>query len=78
MFILYTRKWCPFCEDVVRAGKELGVELEMLDVGDAVVRSELIMRGGKAQVPYLVDTDRKVEMYESADIIKHLRSVQSK
>ena len=78
MFILYIREGCPFCEDVVRAGEELGVEFETLDIGDAVVRSELIMRGGKSQVPYLVDTDRKVEMYESADIVKHLRGVHGR
>ena len=78
MFILYIREGCPFCEDVVRAGAELGVEFETLDIGDSVVRSELIMRGGKAQVPYLVDTDRKVEMYESADIVKHLRGVHGR
>ena len=32
----------------------------------------LVKLGGKAQVPFLVDTDRDVRMYESDDIIQYL------
>jgi len=37
------------------------------------VANELIARGGKRQVPYLVDETQGVEMYESDDIIAHLQ-----
>jgi len=77
MLVLYVREHCPFCEVVVEAGRKLGVEFDVvLDIGDSVVRSELIMRGGKAQVPYFRDTERGVEMYESADIVRYLKEMR--
>jgi len=51
---------------------ELAVELK--DVEDAAVEAELIARGGKSLVPYLVDTNKNVEMYESDDIVAHLQT----
>ena len=37
-------------------------------------RQELAERGGKVMVPYLVDPNRGVAMYESADIQRYLRA----
>ena len=37
-----------------------------------MLREELIAKGGKKQVPYLIDAERGVSMYESGDIIAHL------
>ena len=34
--------------------------------------------GGKRQVPFLVDTDRNIQMYESDDIIEYLKTVVEK
>jgi glutathione S-transferase len=36
-------------------------------------RAELIERGGKFQVPYLVDPNTRKEMYESDEIIEYLQ-----
>ena len=33
----------------------------------------MITRGGKQQVPYLIDEARGIEMYESEDIVDYLR-----
>lgn len=54
--------------------ENLGVEFDLKDIeADDAIVAELIEKGGKRQVPYLVDTDRDVAMYESADIIDYIR-----
>ena len=35
--------------------------------------AELLEKGGQAQVPFLVDSERDVSMYESSDIIDYMR-----
>lgn len=71
---LYEFEGCPFCRKVREA-------LSILDL-DAVIfpcpkngphyREELVVRGGKAQFPYLVDPNTEVEMYESDQIVAYL------
>ncbi len=54
--------------------ENLGVEFDLKDIeDDAALAAELIEKGGKRQVPYLVDTDKDVAMYESNDIIDYIR-----
>lgn len=72
--ILYVKTGCPWCEKVLNTGKELGIKFEERNIKDDAIASELIKRGGKRQVPYLVDNERNVEMYESADIDAYLRA----
>jgi glutathione S-transferase len=36
-------------------------------------RKVLLKLGGKEQVPFMVDTDKGVMMYESEDIIEYLK-----
>jgi glutaredoxin 3 len=69
---LYIRPSCPFCVNVLDFAEERGIELEIKDIGDAAIAEELIARGGKQQVPYLVDEKEGVEMYESDAIIAYL------
>ena len=69
---LYVRQGCPYCVKVLDAANRLGVQLTLHDIADSAVAQELIARGGKQQVPYLVDSARGVELYESNDIIAHL------
>lgn len=73
MLTLYYRPTCPFCRKVLEVAGELGLTLEKKDVNDPKNAKELLERGGKQQEPYLVDSDRGVEMYESADIVAYLR-----
>lgn len=70
---LYVRTGCPFCAKVLRTGEELGIPFNLKNVADPGVADELIASGGKLQMPYLVDEDAGVEMYESDDIIAYLR-----
>lgn len=73
MLILYYRPTCPFSKKVLAAAKEIGVGLEVRDIGHGIHCGELKRRGGKQQVPYLVDQAHGVEMYESEDIIAYLK-----
>lgn len=54
--------------------ENLGVDLDLKDIeADEATLAELVDKGGKRQVPYLVDTDKDVAMYESNDIIEYIR-----
>ena len=55
-----------------RGGKGTGIEFDEKNIADPAVAEELIKRGGKRQVPYLVDADAGKEMYESDDIVEYL------
>jgi glutathione S-transferase len=73
MLTLYYKPTCPHCERVLAAAEELGISFNLKDItADETLRDELIEKGGKKQVPYLVDPDRNVSMYESGDIIDYL------
>jgi glutaredoxin len=72
MLTLYVKTGCAFCAMVLHRLDELGLQYDEKNIGDSGIADELVARGGKRQVPYLVDTDNGVEIYESADIVKHL------
>ncbi|KAJ1478716.1 hypothetical protein T484DRAFT_1629534 [Baffinella frigidus] len=71
---LYEFEACPFCRKVREA-------ITMLDI-DVIVypcpkdgvryRGDVVSRGGKAQFPYLVDSNTGFEAYESDDIVRYL------
>lgn len=73
MITLFMNTGCPYCMKVEAVLKELNLAYEEKNIsaGEAVVE-ELIARGGKRQVPYLVDGE--TEMYESDDMIAYLRA----
>ena len=71
--ILYVKTGCPWCQKVLDFATEKGIQFELRNIADAGVAEELIARGGKRQVPYLVDRKNTKEMYESADIIEYLK-----
>ncbi len=77
MLILYVRTGCPFCEKVLAAAEKLSIPLIEKNIADPAISAELVARGGKAQVPYLVDSERGVEMYESDDIVAYLQEQHS-
>lgn len=58
----------------MQMAENLGVEFDLKDIeADVAIATELLEKGGKQQVPYLVDTDKDVAMYESNDIIDYIR-----
>jgi glutaredoxin len=74
MLTLYIRPGCHYCAEVLHAAASLGIAFDLKTVENPEVASELEDRGGKLQVPYLVDAENGVEMYESEDIIAHLHA----
>ena len=45
------------------------------DIKNKTTEETLIKLGGKRQVPFLVDNDRNIQMYESNDIIESLKTI---
>ncbi len=71
--ILYVKNGCPWCQRVLDFAQRHEIVFEQIkNKNDSGVMEELIQRGGKSQYPYFVDTDAKIEMYESQDIIEYL------
>ncbi len=53
----------------------LKITLEKKDVSDDnSALAELLEKGGKKQVPFLVDDEKGESMYETSDIIDYLRT----
>jgi len=73
MLTLYYKPSCPYCQRVLGEAENMGVQFNLKDISaDQTLAEELIEKGGKRQVPYLVDEERSVSMYESGDIVKYL------
>ena len=74
MIKLYTIELCPYCEKVRNAFAEMGIEYQEIRAEyESPEREELIAIGGKGQVPFLMDEDKGVQMYESDDIIAYAK-----
>ncbi|WP_053948778.1 glutathione S-transferase N-terminal domain-containing protein [Halolamina sediminis] len=81
MLELYQSEGCPHSAEVRETLSELGVSYVIHnprlpgnaggDVTNEVTHEELTA-GGEDQIPYLVDTDRGVTMYETDDIVEYL------
>lgn len=75
MLFLYYKPGCEYCARVQRFLDEHSIAITLRDIVTIPEHAEdLIERGGKRQVPYLVDDKKNVEMYESDDIIKYLKN----
>ena len=73
MLTLFYKPTCPFCQRVLGEAEDLGITMNLRDISsDTVALDELVEKGGKRQVPYLIDEERGVSMYESGDIVAYL------
>jgi len=79
MLELYQKESCPYCQKVRAKMTELDLDYICRNVrdGDSKKEALLVKLGGKVQVPFLVDTDNGVTMYESDDIVKYLETKYS-
>lgn len=75
MFNLYILESCPYCRKVMNFLDEKDVQYTKIDIKNKENEEALIKIGGKRQVPFLIDTDRNIQMYESADIIEYLKTI---
>ena len=72
MLLLYKKESCPYCQKVVDFLESKNINYRGMDVSDSVNMDELLNIGGIDQVPFLVDTDNNIKMYESQEIIKYV------
>lgn len=72
MLILYIKDNCPYSTVVMRKLDELNISVETKNIANNRNALELIEKGGKYQAPCIIDTDRKIALYESSDIIDYL------
>jgi len=74
--VLYEYEGSPFCRKVREAALLLDVPVEMRPCPGARAgfASELQQRTGRMTVPYLIDPNAEVEMFESDDIIEYMLS----
>ena len=72
LFILET---CPYCHKVMDFLEQKHIKYEKIDTANKASEAALVQIGGKRQVPFLIDSDRNIQMYESNDIIEYLKTI---
>ena len=75
MFDLYILETCPYCKKVMSYCDEHNIKYNKVDIAEKANEDALIKMGGKRQVPFMVDKDRNVQMYESSDIIEYIKTI---
>lgn len=75
MLDLYILESCPYCQKVMFFLNKNNIEYNKIDIKNKPSEEALIQLGGKRQVPFLVDTDRNIQMYESDDIIEYIKTI---
>ena len=77
-YALYYYDSCPFCQFVLRNLPQVTAEVEKRNIlQNPAFRQQLAEATGKTQVPcLLIDSQDKQEwMFESADIVRYLKSL---
>ncbi len=71
---LYEFEACPYCRKVreVLSILDLAVMVYPCPKGGQRFRTKVKAMGGKLQFPYLIDSSRNVQMYESSQIVRYL------
>lgn len=75
MLDLFVLESCPYCIKVMKFLDNEHMKYNKIDISNKESEESLIQIGGKRQVPFLVDKDRNIQMYESDDIIEYLKTV---
>lgn len=75
MLELFVLETCPYCKKVTDFLEKEHMKYKKIDISNKESEDSLIQIGGKRQVPFLVDTERNIQMYESNDIIEYLKTV---
>ena len=76
MLDLYILEYCPYCKKVMDFMNEHNIKYNKIDTENKIYEEALIKIGGKRQVPFLVDNDRNIQMYESNDIIEYVKTLK--
>lgn len=76
--ILYIKENCPYSLAVLHKIEEMNLKPDIRSVNQNRHALELIEKGGKFQVPCLVDPKNDVVMYESQDIMDYFDTLDKK
>ena len=76
MIDLFVLENCPYCKKVMNYMDENNMKYNKIDISNKASEESLVNIGGKRQVPFLVDNDRNVQMYESSDIIEYVKTLK--
>lgn len=76
MLDLYILEHCPYCKKVMSYMDENHIKYNKINTENKIYEEALIKIGGKRQVPFLVDNDRNIQMYESSDIIEYVKTLK--
>lgn len=76
MLELFILENCPYCKKVMNYMDENDVKYRKIDIANKENEESLVRIGGKRQVPFLIDKDRNIQMYESSDIIEYVKTLK--
>ena len=75
MLLLVHKEECPYCLKVRQFMSDNNISyVSLVSPSDSKSRKILEELGGKSQVPFLIDFDAGVHMYESDGIIDYLKA----
>lgn len=75
MIRLFMLDTCGYCKKVIEYLDENNIPYEKIDISEKENEEALVRIGGKRQVPFIIDTDKNIEMYESNDILEYLKTL---
>ena len=75
MLELFVLETCPYCKKVIDFLDKENMKYRKIDITNKESEDSLIQIGGKRQVPFLVDSERNIQMYESDDIVEYLKTI---
>lgn len=75
MLDLFVLENCPYCHKVMDFLEKEHMKYRKIDISNKNSEDALIKIGGKRQVPFLIDNERNIQMYESDDIIEYLKTI---
>ena len=76
MIDLYVLENCPYCKKVMSYMDANDMKYNKIDISNKSSEESLIQLGGKRQVPFMVDKDRNIQMYESSDILEYVKTLK--
>ena len=75
MLDLFILESCPYCKKVIDFLDKEHMKYKKIDISNKEHETTLIRMGGKRQVPFVVDSERNIQMYESNDTIEYLKTI---
>lgn len=75
MIRLFMLNTCGYCRRVIEYLDENNIPYEKIDISEKENEEALVRIGGKRQVPFIIDADKNIEMYESNDILEYLKTL---